>query len=161
MFQLDARFTALLSVLFIAVGLFNLYIGRKRMFALRKAGRSVIWHKQTSILTGFEYALLGIVLILNSGISSGFFTNAQAVFVIPVYTGVLILAAIILAYLLFLRVTSHRVQNARATSQAVEQTTSEPAAAQLTPQERAAQTQRRRERRKNAASARRRQSGRS
>ena len=96
MFQLDARFTALLSVLFIAVGLFNLYIGRKRMFALRKSGLSAIWYKQTSVLTGFEYALLGIVLILNSGISSGFFSNSQAVLVIPAYTVALILAAIII-----------------------------------------------------------------
>jgi lipoprotein signal peptidase len=159
MFQLDARFTSLLSVLFIAVGLFNLYIGRKRMYALRKIGRPAIWYKQTNILTGFEYALLGIVLILNSGISSGFFTDAEGVYVIPIYTGALVLAAIILAFLLFQRVTSNRKRKALPTSPPVEQNTSEPETAQMTPQQRAAQAQRRRERRKNAASARRRQSG--
>jgi type IV secretory pathway VirB6-like protein len=163
MFKLDARFTALLSVLFIAVGLFNLYIGRKRMLALRTRGYAVTWHKQTSILTGFEYVLLGIVLVLNSGISSGFFSNEQALFVIPLYTGALILAAVILLYLLYLRITSHRAQNARAARQEVaqEQISSGQKSVHPTPQERAAQTQRRRDRRKNAASARRRQAGKS
>jgi hypothetical protein len=163
MFRIDARFTALLSVLFIAVGLFNLYMGRKRMFAMRAHGRPIIWYKQTAILTGFEYTLLGIVLILNSGISSGFFSNAQAVFVIPIYTGALILAAIILAILLYQRITASRAQNTRAASPRAQETLATTDATtdatELTPQQRTAQMQRRRERRKNAAAARRRQSG--
>jgi hypothetical protein len=164
MFRIDARFTALLSVLFIAVGLFNLYMGRKRMFAMRAHGRPIIWYKQTAILTGFEYTLLGIVLILNSGISSGFFSNAQAVFVIPIYTGALILAAIILAILLYQRITASRgAKNTRAASPRAQETLATTDATtdatELTPQQRTAQMQRRRERRKNAAAARRRQSG--
>lgn len=166
MFRVDPRFAAILSVLFIAIGLFNLYMGRKRMLALRAKGRHVIWYKQTSILTGFEYVLLGIVLLLNSGISSGMFSNAQAVFVIPIYTGVLILAAVVLAVLLFQRIASRRSQHTRTASPVVVETHAENETnntsanpARLTPQQRALQAQRRRERRKNAASARRRQSG--
>jgi hypothetical protein len=163
MFRIDARFAALLSVLFIAVGLFNLYMGRKRMLALRAQGRRVFWYKQSGILTGFEYALLGIVLMLNSGISSGFFSESEAVFVIPLYTGVLILAAVVLAVLLFQRITSRRTQNARVSSPVAEQRLSEndtlAKSAAVTSQQRTVQAQRRRERRKNAAAARRRQSG--
>lgn len=167
MFRIDPRFAALLSVLFIAIGLYNLYMGRKLMLALRAKGRRIVWYKQTRVLTGFEYVLLGIVLVLNSGISSGFFSDAQAIFVIPIYTGVLVLAAVVLAILLFQRITSHRAQNPRTSSPSVANTTPDnqtsddlATSTSVTPQQRALQAQRRRDRRKNAASARRRQSGR-
>ena len=163
MFRIDARFAALLSVLFIAVGLFNLFIGRKRIVAMRAKGRPIIWYKQTPMLTGIEYVLLGIVLLLNSGISSGFFSEAQAIFVIPIYTGALILAAVVLGILLFQRIASRRPPTVQVARPVVGKTLSEPVAREdrtaFSPQQRALQAQRRRERRKNAASARRRQSG--
>src|SRR5437879_4101055 len=100
MIHLDPRFTAIISVLFIAMGLYNLYVGQKRMQLLRSRGNQAVWYKQVGILTGIEYSLLGVVLLLNLGISTGFFPESMAAIVVPLYTIVLVLAAAVLLLIL-------------------------------------------------------------
>ncbi|GCE28352.1 hypothetical protein KDA_38360 [Dictyobacter alpinus] len=161
MIHLDPRFTAIISVLFIVMGLFNLYVGLKRLRTLRARGYKTTWYKQVGLLTGIEYSLLGIVLLLNLGISTGFFPDSLAAVIVPLYTIVLVLAAAVLLLILFQGITAsrRRSQNAKApitTPQEVAGSVEK----ELNPQQRAEQERRRRDRRKKAAAARRRQSGR-
>ncbi|GCE16420.1 hypothetical protein [Dictyobacter kobayashii] len=161
MIHLDPRFTAIISVLFIAMGLYNMYVGQKRMRLLRDRGNPAVWYKQVGILTGIEYSLLGVVLLLNLGISTGFFPESVATIVVPLYTLVLVLAAAVLLLILLqtLSASRRRVRKTPlSTPQELEQ--EEVGNQELTAEQRATQARHRRERRKKAAAARRRQSGR-
>lgn len=161
MFRLDARFTAFFCVLFIVIGFFNLYMGRKRMQLQRLRGTATqaAWYKQTGMLTGIEYILLGIVLLLNMGISTGFFPASAGGIVIPLYLGALIIAAAVLLMILFRNVKTRRRTHSVSPANAT-QTVAADQAKQLTPEQQDLQDRHRRERRKKAAAARRRQSGR-
>jgi hypothetical protein len=165
MFHFDPRLTAVFSVLFIALGVFNLVLGYRRMVRLQASGQVVAWYKQMGILTGIEYVLLGLVLLLNLGISSGVFPGSLAGIIVPLYTTVLILAAIVLAAMLL--VSLRDAQRRRSVMQRPATTVSipteqaeQPAKAERDSAEQAEYAQRRRERRQKAAAARRRQSGR-
>ncbi|GHO82901.1 hypothetical protein [Dictyobacter formicarum] len=160
MIHLDPRFTAIISVLFIAMGLYNCYIGQKRMRLMRARGDKTAWYKQVGILTGIEYSLLGVVLLLNLGISTGFFPESMAAIVVPLYTIVLLLAAAVLLLILLQTLAASR-RRSRRTSTPVHQpiVSEEPEQQKLTAEQLAIQIRHRRERRKKAAAARRRQSG--
>lgn len=161
MIHLDPRFTAIISVLFIAMGLYNIYVGQRRMRVMRARGDKVIWYKQVGILTGIEYSLLGVVLLLNMGISTGLFPDSMAAIVVPLYTIVLILAAAVLLLILLQTLAANRRRSHRTSTSAAPTTISEETEQQQrTTEEHALQARHRRERRKKAAAARRRQSGR-
>ncbi|GER91444.1 hypothetical protein KDW_56060 [Dictyobacter vulcani] len=161
MIHLDPRFTALISVLFIGMGLYNLYVGLKRLRASQARGYNLVWYKQVGILTGIEYSLLGIVLLLNLGISTGSFPDSLAVIIVPLYTVVLVLAAAVLVLILLQGIAASRRRSTKATTApTVQQDATDNPVRERTPEEQAAQDRRRRERRKKAAAARRRQSGR-
>lgn len=162
MFHFDPRLIAVFGVLFVALGLFNLVLGRNRMLQARASGQMLPWYRQMGILTGIEYILLGMVLLLNLGISSGFFPGSLAGLIVLLYTVVLILAAIVLVAMLLQGLRGNRrprplasVPKAMVNNQAREQEDKE-----ISAEQRAESLQRRRERRQKAAAARRRQSGR-
>ena len=160
MIHLDPRFTAIISVLFIAMGLYNIYIGQKRMRLIRARGDKTTWYKQVGILTGIEYSLLGVVLLLNLGISIGFFPESMAAVVVPLYITVLALAAAVLLQILLQTLAASRRRSRRTPTSAHQATASEEAEQQeLTAEQRVTRIRHRRERRKKAAAARRRQSG--
>ncbi|GLV56232.1 hypothetical protein KDH_30740 [Dictyobacter sp. S3.2.2.5] len=161
MIHLDPRFTAIISILFIAMGLYNIYVGQRRMRAMRTRGDKVVWYKQVGILTGIEYSLLGVVLLLNLGISTGLFPNAMAAIVVPLYTIVLILAAAVLLLILLQTLAATRRRARRASTTASQAAASDETDQQgRTVKQQTTQIRHRRERRKKAAAARRRQSGR-
>ncbi len=161
MFQFDPRLIAVFSILFIGLGIFNLVLGRNRMLQMRTSGNALPWYRQMGILTGIEYILLGIVLLLNLGISGRLFPGSLASLIVPLYTLVLILAAVVLAAMLLQGLRGNRqrpqpiVQAAAIDNQEGVQESKDVPAGQKTES-----IQRRRERRQKAAAARRRQSGR-
>jgi hypothetical protein len=115
------------------------------------------------ILTGIEYVLLGVVLLLNLGISSGFFSGSVAGVIVPLYTIVLILAAIVLVAMLLQGLLGNRRRLrplAPAQTVPVDKRAEEQEGTAISAEQRAESIQRRRERRQKAAAARRRQSGR-
>ncbi|MBA2680296.1 MAG: hypothetical protein H0U76_18100 [Ktedonobacteraceae bacterium] len=163
MFHFDPRLIAVFGVLFVALGLFNLVLGRNRMLQMRAGGQTLPWYRQMGILTGIEYILLGMVLLLNLGISSGFFPGSFAGLIVPLYTVVLILAAIVLVAMLLqgLRGNRQRSRTLASTRVAsVDNQAREPEGEERSAEQRAESLQRRRERRQKAAAARRRQAGR-
>lgn len=161
MFQLDSRLMAVFSIVFVALGAFNLVVGRNRMLQMRASGQARPWYRQIPILTGIEYILLGIVLLLNLGINSGFFPATLTRLITPMYTFVLILAAVVLAAMLFQALQSKRTQpTAQTPITTIETQTKKTEHNDLSAEQKAEAAQRRRDRRQKAASARRRQSGR-
>jgi protein-S-isoprenylcysteine O-methyltransferase Ste14 len=159
MLHIDPRFLGVFLVLFIILGIFNIYQGARRVKILREHGYTAVWYKQVSYWTGIEYLLLGVVLLLNSAISIGLLPSSLAPVVIPTYIGVLVLAAIVLFVIFAQRMAARRAQAARnqmnqpATATMVRDTEKKT---NRTHEQRMAQ----RERRKKAAAARRRQAGR-
>jgi len=161
MFQLDARLMTVFSIVFVALGIFNLVVGRNRMVQMKASGQTLPWYRQMPILTGIEYVLLGVVLLLNLGINNGFFPAALAGLIAPLYTFVLIVAAVVLAVMLFQALQSRRTQTVAQTPMTtIDTQTKEPEHDGLSAEQKAASAQKRRDRRQKAASARRRQSGR-
>ncbi len=118
MLGFDSRLTTVFSIIFVTLGIFNLVVGRNRMLEMRASGQTLPWYQQMAILTGIEYILLGIVLLLNLSINGGFFPGALAGLASPLYTVFLILAAIVLAAMLLqvLRGRRQRTQTIPATT---------------------------------------------
>ncbi len=163
MLRFDPRLIAVFGVLFVALGIFNLVLGRNRMLQMRASGQALPWYRQMGILTGIEYVLLGVVLLLNLGISSGFFPGSVAGLIVPLYTIVLILAAIVLVAMLLqgLRGVRQRPRPlAPAPIATIDNQVREQEDKEISTAQKAESIQRRRERRQKAAAARRRQSGR-
>ncbi len=163
MLHFDPRLIAVFGTLFVALGIFNLVLGRNRMLQMRASGQALPWYRQMGILTGIEYALLGVVLLLNLGISSGFFPGSLAGLIVPLYTIVLVLAAIVLVAMLLqgLRgVRQHPRPLASAPVATIDNQVGEQEDKEISTAQKAESIQRRRERRRKAAAARRRQSGR-
>ncbi|GCF11007.1 hypothetical protein [Dictyobacter arantiisoli] len=161
MFHLDPRFTGLVGLLFLILGIFNLYTGQKRLQILHANGFKRPWYKEHALLTGLEYVLLGLVVLINMGISLGFFSVAQAAIVIPIYIGLLCIAAAILGLIFVQRYQIRKGRQETAATGNRQPTTTSDTPRELTAEQRTLQEQHRRERRKKAAAARRRQSGRS
>ena len=162
MFHFDPRLVAVFGFLFVVLGVFNLVLGRNRMLQMRASGNTLPWYRQMAILTGIEYILLGMVLLLNLGISSGLFPGSLAGLIVPTYTIVLILAAFVLAAMLLqgLRGNRQRARPVMPAQAAVNNQVGEQESKDVSAGQKAESIQRRRERRQKAAAARRRQSGR-
>ncbi|GAC1358194.1 MAG: hypothetical protein NVS2B12_00440 [Ktedonobacteraceae bacterium] len=161
----DPRLVTVFGILFVGLGIFNLVLGRNRMLQMRLSGPTLPWYRQIGILTGIEYILLGVVLLLNVGISSGVFSGSSARFVVSLYTIVLLLAALVLSTMLLQFLLGRRgrarptfpAQTATIEAQEGSETSNGKG---MAPEPKAESMQGQRERRQKTASARRRQSGR-
>ncbi len=160
---LDPRLVAVFSVLFLALGIFNLVLGRKRLAELRARGEKGAWFKQLGILTGTEYILLGVVLLLRLGVIIHFFPDAMNGIYLPLYIILLGVSAAVLGAMLFFSLKgsalARRFQMAVPFRQTVPATVDDQDSS-LAPTEKAANVQKHRERRQKAAEARRRRAGR-
>jgi len=158
------QLTILLGVLFVVLGIITSYTGIRLFRRLRAQNPNLRWYKQTRILSGGEYALLGIVLLINYGLTTGYFSASIAPTMVVVLAIVLVIAAIGMIFLFVNGIMAKRDARRRFMEQraAPQPTTSAATTVQreLTPEEQARQIQKRRERRKKAAAARRRQAGR-
>jgi hypothetical protein len=159
MFHIDPRFLAIFVILFFIMGAFNIYMGSRRVKILRQHGYATAWYKQVGYLTGIEYTLLGVVLLLNGGITSGILPSSLTPIIVPAYIGVLVLAAIVLVVIFVQRMNARRRLAARNTTPPPT-TPHDLEKPEQSSEQRALQAQRKRERRQKAAAARRRQTGR-
>ena len=144
----------LVGVIFVGMGGFTTVLARKNMRFARAHGQPIAWYKNRTLLTGFEYLLLGLDVFLDQlkNVIPGPLQVPFAYF----FGGIILLTVILLLTVVFLMLRPPR------------QTRQDPkpfAATQAnidtrSPEERAADAQRKRERRQKAAAARRRQAGR-
>ena len=160
----NPTFLTLFSLVFISLGIYNVFTGSKRIREAHARGVTLLWYKQINILTGFEYILLALVFIVSTLVRSKAIPPALNEIVVPFYV-VLLLAAAILAGLVIrqgiinartIRAQSRSSSNLKSngTSAMVKQED-----ANYSAEENAAYLERRRERRRNAAAARRRRAG--
>jgi membrane protein implicated in regulation of membrane protease activity len=163
----DPRLLALFLILFIALGIFSILTGRRRLRQAQQAQQKTAWYKQISILTGIEYILLALAFLLNIAISYGWIPRSVDSLVLPFYLIVLLASALLAGVVIYQGITSVRRRRTTGIQTVTKQakTVNSSAAADvederdITPEERAKQAQKRRERRHKAALARRRRTG--
>ena len=154
----------LFSLVFILLGIYNVFSGSKRIREAYARGTTLIWYKQINILTGVEYILLALVFIVSTLYRSETIPPALSSIVLPFYI-VLLIAAAILAGL----VIRQGIINARAVraNSSASSTLKSNGTSTMVKQaevgegsvENDTNLDRRRERRRNAAAARRRRAG--
>lgn len=157
----DPRLIILFCILFIALGIFNILTGRRRMQQAQTQGSKVHWYKQLSILTGIEYVLLASAFLFNISISYRWLPQSLNIVVLPIYLLVLIASGILAGFVIYQGITNSR---GRRVARPATSSQAKPAAYvdedhNHSPQERAELAQKRRERRQKAAAARRRRAG--
>lgn len=155
----DPRLIALFCIMFIALGIFNVLTGRRRMQQARAQGATVPWYKQISILTGIEYVLLALAFLLNISISYHWLPQSMNTAILPIYLVVLIASGVLAGVVIYQGITNSRAR--RNIRPAASQQAKQPVSVDedLSPEERTALAQKRRERRQKAAAARRRRAG--
>ncbi len=159
----DPRILIIFSLVFGLLGVYNIYVGRKRMREAEARGQRLAWYRQINLLTGIEFVLLALVFLLSTGIREKIVPSTISSIVVPFYLVVLLITAVMAG--LVIRQSFSNARRARG------QTTVKPAQSiradsanenlddEMAPEQRAAYLERRRDRRRNAAAARRRRSG--
>ena len=154
----DPRTLTLFTVVFILLGIFNIYSGRRRMREARARGQQVVWYRQINILTGLEFIFLSLIFLLSLN-SNGFPSSVRAIVGI-FYLVLLLLSAVLAGFVIRQAFVNTRAARNNQSSQAIRNGTvsgiNEAREKELTPEERAANIQHRRERRQKAAARRRR-----
>ncbi len=156
--MISPQILGLFTLVFVALGVYNIYSGTKKLRAARAQGRPTRWYTQINILTGLEYLMLSLVFLVSLNFSV--LPPAIRSIVIPFYFVTLALSAV-LAFM----VIRQGIRNARRPAAATSSSSKAKSNGQveieseLTPEERAARLERRRKRRQNAAAARRRRTG--
>jgi hypothetical protein len=166
----DPRIIALFCLLFIGLGVFSIFTGRRRLLEGRAQGLKLAWYKQVGILTGIEYILLAITFLMSISVNAGWLPKSWGQLLVPLYI-VMLFASLLLAGIVIYQgfAASRRSrqtapvakrEDAERTSKPVTKTsTVEKPEREMTAEERATSMQKRRERRQKAAQARRRRAG--
>jgi hypothetical protein len=154
----------LFSLVFILLGIYNVFSGSKRIREAYARGTTLVWYKQINILTGIEYILLALVFIVSTLYRSGEIPPALSKIVPPFYVVLLIAAAILAGLVIRQGIINARTvrANSSASSTIKSNATStivKQAEVGEVSEENGANPDRRRERRRNAAAARRRRAG--
>src|SRR5579884_1945917 len=145
---LDPRFVAILCLIFIGIGIFNITMGRRRLRAARAQGLRLAWYKQTALLTGIEYILLSLMFLLSTGISAHWFPPTFTTFVYPLYLAFLFTSAALAGVIIYMAMQDNRRRRAsminqpRPDTQDTQQTETH-IEKEMTPEEREASQQRR------------------
>jgi len=142
----------LVGLIFLGLGFFTIVLARKRRRLARALGQPTAWYKDLTLLTGFEYVLLGVNVFLNQ-IKNWIPAPLKPAFAF-FFAGILVVTAILLVIVVF-----RLLKQPRQTRQIPKPVAATKADTRL-PEERAVDAQRKRERRQKAAAARRRQAGR-
>jgi hypothetical protein len=158
----NPTFLALFSLVFILLGIYNVFSGSKRIREAYTRGVTLIWYKQINILTGIEYILLALVFILST--LSKEVPHALTGIVVPLYFVLLIAAAILAGLVIRQGIINARTIRAQSRSSSTIKSNGTSAVAkqegtEIVAEDHAANLERRRERRRNAAAARRRRAG--
>ncbi|HXZ03895.1 MAG TPA: hypothetical protein VEH81_03630 [Ktedonobacteraceae bacterium] len=155
---------SIISLVFILLGIYNVFSGSKRIREAHERGVTLIWYKQINVLVGLEYILLALVFLISTLFRSRLIPSTLNVIVFPLYFVVLIAAAILAGLVIRQGIINARTIRAQSRSSATvksngTRTIAEQAGNVDVAEERFANLERRRERRRNAAAARRRRAG--
>ena len=154
----------LFSLVFILLGMYNVFSGSKRIREAHARGTTLIWYKQIHILTGVEYILLALVFIVSTMVRSKAIPPALTGVVIPFYFVLLIAAAVLAGLVIRQGIINARAVRANSSASSTlksngTSTMVKQAEVGEVSVENGANLDRRRERRRNAAAARRRRAG--
>lgn len=160
----NPTFLTLFSLVFILLGIYNVFSGSKRIREASTRGVTLIWYKQINILTGIEYILLALVFIVSTLVRTNVVPPALASIVVPFYFVLLLAAAILAGLVIRQGIINARTIRAQSRSSTTIKsngtgTIVKQEGAESVTEDQAANLQRRRERRRNAAAARRRRAG--
>lgn len=162
---------ALFCIMFIALGIFNILMGRRRQQREGLQAVHIPWYKQVGILTGIEYILLASVFLINIGISYKWLPPSLNGIIFPFFVILLLASGLLAGFVIYQGFTNMQRRRNLAT-RGVQGSTNgnarmgnnshiqETIIDDMTPEERTILLQKRRERRQKAASARRRKAGR-
>jgi hypothetical protein len=154
----------LFSLVFILLGMYNVFSGSKRIREAYARGTTLIWYKQINILTGVEYILLALVFIVSTMVRSKAIPPALTGVVIPFYFVLLIAAAVLAGLVIRQGIINARAVRANSSASSTlksngTSTMVKQAEVGEVSLENDTNLDRRRERRRNAAAARRRRAG--
>src|SRR2546423_10362649 len=94
----DPRTLTLFTVVFILLGIFNIFSGRRRMREARARGQQVVWYRQINILTGLGFIFLSLIFLISLN-SNGFPSSVRAI--VGIFYLVLLLLSAVLAGFVF------------------------------------------------------------
>ena len=157
----NPTFLTLFSLVFILLGIYNVFSGSKRIREASTRGVTLIWYKQINILTGIEYILLALVFIVSTLVRTNVVPPALARIVVPLYFVLLLAAAILAGLVIRQGIVNARTIRAQSRSSSTIKSNGTSALVQQesVAEDHAVNQERRRERRRNAAAARRRRAG--
>ncbi len=159
---------ALFCIMFIALGIFNILMARKRQQSEGLQRGRTPWYKQIGILTGIEYILLASVFLLNIGISYKVLPSSLNGIILPFFVILLLASALLAGFVIhqgFTNMQRRRGLAARGVSVStngnahVGNSDARSIVDDMPVGEREVYLQKRRERRQKAALARRRKAG--
>jgi regulatory protein YycI of two-component signal transduction system YycFG len=154
----DPRTLTLFTVVFILLGIFNVFSGLRRMREARARGQQIAWYRQINILTGLEFILLSLLFLMSLN-SSAFPSSVKPIAGI-FYLVLLLLAAVLAGLVIRQAITNTRTLRKNQSSQALRNGTisavNTAREKETTSGQRGANIQHRREHRQKAAAARRR-----
>ena len=165
---MNDTFLTLFIVVFIFLGVYNVFSGLRRQREARSRGQRLVWYKQINLLTGLEYLLLSFVFMLSLNIRNKTLPGFLQPLVIPLYLLVLLSSAILAGFVIRQAILNARLSRQSPPSQASRNGVGDGRSVgtigtgenELSSEQRSANIQHRRERRQKAAASRRRRSGR-
>ena len=154
------QLVALLCIMFLALGAFNILMARRRQQRESALGIQYPWYKRLTILTSVEYVLLALAFLLNLSLQYKWLPTGLSSLVIPAYVVLLVASGLLAGFIIYQGMDNARKRRTSSTTPSrmnvVLQQTSSRA---MTPAEREAAARRKRERHQKAAAARRRRAG--
>ncbi len=170
MFGLQPQLIVLFCIMFIALGIFNILMARRRQQQSQYQGIRLPWYKQVSILTGIEYILLASAFLLNIAINFRWLPASLNVIILPFYLIILLASGLLAGIVIYQGIENARrrrgqpVRGIQSSTNGNKRVDTEPGTHEavlddMTPEQRATYNQKRRDRRQKAAAARRRRAG--
>ncbi len=149
-------------VVFILLGVYNVFTGLRRQREAGLRGQHLIWYKQINLLTGIEFLLFSFIFMASLNLRNSAFPSGLKNFLSAVYLIALFGSAILAGFVIrqaFMNMRSRSVSSPQTSRNSTNTLASESNTEMLTPEQRAVNIQRRRERRQKAAAQRRRRAG--
>lgn len=155
------QLVALLCIMFLALGVFNIIMARRRQQRENAMGIYYPWYRRLTILTSIEYILLALAFLLNLSLQYHWLQTSLSVLVIPAYIVMLVVSGLLAGFIIYQGMDNARKRRVPvvANTQARMVSTQE-LAKPMTAAERAASLKKKRDRRHRAAETRRRRTGR-
>src|SRR5919108_2758810 len=94
----DPRTLTLFTVVFILLGIFNIFSGLRRMREARARGQQMAWYRQINILTGLEFIFLSVIYMMS--LNSRAFPSSVRTIVGTFYLLLLLLSAVLAGFVI-------------------------------------------------------------